>query len=134
VAGLPSLGGMRVVYVVEPHPIAASYLAITLKRNPGLKVVACDLSLRGDPSFSGKPSILIVDAGALPFPFAPFLRTARAEFRNAPVPAIAGHASDVGLVFTIGTAQWNSRGPRARRGHQRRFPYGKPLEVLPPGT
>lgn len=93
-AGLRSPGERRLVYVVEPHPIAAFHLATTLKRNPGLEVVLCELSLRGEPSLSSKPSILVLEAGALPFPLVPFLRTARAALGDAPILVIGGRASD----------------------------------------
>lgn len=96
-AGLPSPGERRLVYVVEPHPIAAFHLAATLKRNPGLEVVVWELSLRGGPSLSSKPSIFVLDAGALPFPLLPFLRTARAALGDVPILAIGGRASDDGL-------------------------------------
>lgn len=93
-AGLPSPGEARLVYVVEPHPIAALHLVAILKRNPGLEVALCELSLRGQPSSRIKPSILVIDADALPFPFVPFLRTVRAAFGDLPILALAGPASE----------------------------------------
>lgn len=102
--GLPSPGETRLVYVVEPHPIAALHLAATLKRYPGVEVVACDLSLRGLPSLPSKHSVLIIDTGALPFPFVPFLRAVRARFGDQPILAIAGGAPDDDLcrLLSIG--------------------------------
>jgi DNA-binding NarL/FixJ family response regulator len=68
-----------------------------LNREPPLEAVLCDVSLPGNASLSSKPSILIIDADALPFPLLPFLRTARTAFGDAPILVIGKRLSDEGL-------------------------------------
>jgi len=82
------------VYVVEPHPIAAFHLAATLKRNPALEVSLSDINLLGDRASPGKPSVVIIDAGELPFPSVPFVHTVRTVFGDARILVIGRHLCD----------------------------------------
>ena len=84
----------RLIYVVEPHPIAAFHLAITLSRTSAAEVILSGVNLPADASFSDDPFVLIIDANALPFALAAFLRTARTVFHNARVLIIGNHLSD----------------------------------------
>ncbi len=82
------------VYVVEPHALAACYLATALKRNPALKVIVSGLNLPTDALLSSKSSVLIVDADALPVPVVPYLRTVRTVFEDAQILVIGRGVSD----------------------------------------
>jgi DNA-binding NarL/FixJ family response regulator len=83
-----------VVYVVEPHPLAACHLALALKRNPALEVILSDINLPTDAALSNKRSILIIDADALPFPLAPFLHTLRIPLGDAQILVIGNRVPD----------------------------------------
>lgn len=85
------------VYVVERHPIAARHLAMILSANRALEVVLSDVDLRANPTLSRRISVLVIDGGALPFPLAAFLRTARTVFADAPTLVIGNRLSDEDL-------------------------------------
>lgn len=84
----------HVVYVVEPHPLAARHLASALQQNPALEVILSDINLRSGPTLPNKRPILIVDAGTLPFPLVPYLRTVRIAFGEAQILAVGKRVPD----------------------------------------
>jgi len=88
------LSRKRLVHIVEPHPVAAGYLAATLKRNPAFEVVLSGVNLPRDAALSEKSSVLIVDGDALPFPLVPYLRTVRALYTDAQILAIGKRLPD----------------------------------------
>jgi DNA-binding NarL/FixJ family response regulator len=88
------LGQKHLVYVVEPHPVAADYLATALTRNPALEVILSSVNLPSDAALSNKSSVLIVDADALPLPLVPYLCTVRTVFRDAQILVIGKGVSD----------------------------------------
>jgi DNA-binding NarL/FixJ family response regulator len=91
----------HVVYVVEPHPFAARHLASALQRNPALEVILSDINLRSGPTLPNKRPILIIDAGSLPFPLAPFLRSVRIAFGEAQILVIGKPVPDEELCRLI---------------------------------
>ena len=88
------LSQKRLVYVVEPHPVAACYLATALKRNPALELLLSSVNLPSDAALANKSSVLVVDANALPVPLVPYLRTVRTVFRDAQILVIGKGVSD----------------------------------------
>jgi DNA-binding NarL/FixJ family response regulator len=83
-----------VVYVVEPHPVAASHLAMALKGNANLRVILSDVDLASQPVLSQRPSALIVDANELPLPLALYLRSVRKVFGDTKILAIGKRVSE----------------------------------------
>ncbi len=95
-------GGGSLVYLVEPHPLAARLLTTVLKRNPSLEVILSDTCLSPRVGALSERSILVIDRDALPFAVVPFLRTARVAFGEVPVLVIGKVASEeelCGLLF-----------------------------------
>lgn len=82
------------VYVVEPHPVAAEHLAAILRRNPAIEIIFSGINLPTEATLSEKSSVVIVDAGALPFPLVPYLRTLRTLVADANILVIGKRASD----------------------------------------
>jgi DNA-binding NarL/FixJ family response regulator len=94
---MPSVSKARgdsLVYLVEPHALAARLLTTVLKRNPSLEVIVSDTRLSPRVGALSERSVLVVDADALPFEPVPFLRTARMALGEVPVLVIGKGASD----------------------------------------
>jgi DNA-binding NarL/FixJ family response regulator len=85
------------VYVVETHALAARYLTTVLSQDPALEVTVSGPNLPADAGLSSESSLLMVDADALPFPLAPYLRTVRALFGDARVLVVGKGVSDDAL-------------------------------------
>lgn len=85
---LPRSHRRPLVFVVEPHPIAARHLAEALKRDSRFEIILSDVNLATEATLSTKLSVLIVDADALPFPIVPFLHTIRTKCPESPILVI----------------------------------------------
>jgi two-component system response regulator NreC len=92
--GPSELKQKRTVYVVEPHPLAAEYLAAALRRNPAIEIIPSGVNLPTDAILSSKSSVLIVDGDALPLPPVAYLRTVREALPGVQILVVGKRASD----------------------------------------
>jgi len=83
----------KLVYILESHPIAMSHLA-TLLRNLAFEIVPTSTSDIGKSAFPATPSVLVIDADALPFPLLPYLVTIRASSKDVKTLVIGRRISD----------------------------------------
>ncbi|MDR3676178.1 MAG: response regulator transcription factor [Acidobacteriota bacterium] len=83
----------ELVYILESHPIAMSHLA-TLLRNLAFEIVPTSTSDIGKSALPAPPSVLVIDAGALPFPLLPYLVTIRNSSKDVKTLVIGRRITD----------------------------------------
>lgn len=92
--GTSEFSQKRLVYVVEPHPVAAEHLVGALRRNPALEVILSGVNHAPNVTLPKESIFLIVDADALPFPLSVYLHNVKAEHPDTQILVIGKRISD----------------------------------------